>query len=280
MPWRPPTNDPEGTMSLPTVTTAPDRPEDAPRDPADLCAAFHRDGYVVLPSLISRDTAARLRDLAEQRYQDPEVRSAPPERDLIRGDIALMRMFEYHQAFRDMIDLEPVAGLVETILGPDCHMIAQSVLRIPPGKGIIQWHIDDALLFPFLDGLPAGTAVPCFTLNVMVALTDIEDVRYGPTQVIPRSHLSGQDSPLLPGPPTSVLVRAGDAYLTNSQVWHRGAPNQSDRTRFLLGTAYGRRFISQRFYPFIDYRLPAGILDTASPRLARFLGRHERGEYG
>jgi ectoine hydroxylase-related dioxygenase (phytanoyl-CoA dioxygenase family) len=262
----------------------PTRPENEPRDLTDICAAFHRNGFAVLPSLIPSDAADNLRHLAEQRYQDPQVRAAPPERDLMRGDIALMRMFEYHQAFRDMIDLEPVASLIETILGPDCHMIAQSALRIPPGKGIVEWHIDDSLFFPFLGNIPTGTAegstIPCFTLNVMVALTDIEDDLYGPTQVIPRSHLSGRDSPRLPGTPTSLLARAGDAYLINSQTWHRGAPNQSDRTRYLLGTAYGRRFIAQRFYPFIDYRLPSGILEGASDRLVRFLGRHDMGPYG
>ncbi|MFJ3975173.1 hypothetical protein [Streptomyces sp. NPDC090021] len=48
----------------------------------------------------------------------------------------------------------------------------------------------------------------------------------------------------------------------------------------MLTTAYGRRFISQRFYPFIGYRLPDGVLEGASVRLARFLGRHDKGPYG
>ncbi|MGW1519806.1 hypothetical protein [Streptomyces sp. NPDC002287] len=48
----------------------------------------------------------------------------------------------------------------------------------------------------------------------------------------------------------------------------------------MLTTAYGRRFISQRFYPFIRYRLPDGVLEGASGRLARFLGQHGKGPYG
>lgn len=164
---------------------------------------------------------------------------------------------------------------------------ASVAVRIPPGKGIVNWQIDDALFFPFLSDIPTGTAddstIPCFALNVMVALTDIEHDLHGPTQVIPGSHLSGQRppySPNLPGTPTSLLAQAGDAYLINSRTWHRGATNQSARTRYLLTTAYGRRFISQRFYPFIGYRLPAGVLDGASTQLARLLGQHSRGPYG
>lgn len=257
-----------------------------PHDLADVAAAFHRNGFAVLPSVIPVDTAEHLRILVEQRYQDPQVHTAGPELDVLRGNVSLMRMFEYDRAFRDMIDLEPVVSLVEMILGPDCHMIAQNALRIPPGKGIVNWHIDDALFFPFLGNMPPGTAgdqIPCFTLNVMVALSNIEHDQYGPTQVIPRSHLTGRRppySPDLPGEPTSLLARAGDAYLINSQTWHRGAPNRSNHTRYLLTTAYGRRFISQRFYPFIGYRLPTDVLKGACEQLARLLGHHGKGPYG
>ncbi|WP_327255438.1 phytanoyl-CoA dioxygenase family protein [Streptomyces sp. NBC_01244] len=257
-----------------------------PHDLARAAEAFHENGFVVLPSIIPVDAAEHLRVLTEQRYQDPQVHAAPEELDLLRGDVSMMRVFECDPAFREMIDLEPLVTLVEALLGPDCHVIAQNALRIPPGKGIINWHIDDALFFPFLSDtptVPAVGSIPCFALNVMIALSDIDDVQHGPTQVIPGSHLSGRRPPYssdLPGAPTSLLARAGDAYLVNSQTWHRGAPNQSDRTRYLLTTAYGRRFISQRFYPFIGYRLPDGVLEGASARVARLLGRHGKGPYG
>ncbi|WP_190620637.1 phytanoyl-CoA dioxygenase family protein [Streptomyces venezuelae] len=257
------------------------------RDLEGALSTFHRVGFAILPSLVPRAAAGHLRDLVEQRYQDPATRSASPEQDLLRGDVSLMRMFEYDRAFRDMIDYTPVADLVDGILGPDCHMISQNALRIPPGRGITRWHIDDELFFPFLNTLPsmadADRTIPCYTVNVMIALSNIEDEHHGPTQVIPRSHLSGRRpayTPDLPDTPVSLLARAGDAYLVNSQTWHRGAPNQSDRTRYLLTTAYGRRFVSQRFYPFVNYRMPEDVPAGASGRLTRLLGLHEKGPYG
>ncbi len=36
-----------------------------------------------------------------------------------------MRMFEYHQSFRDLIVRDPVVSLVEALLGDDCHILAQ-----------------------------------------------------------------------------------------------------------------------------------------------------------
>ena len=78
----------------------------------------------------------------------------------------------------------------------------------------------------------------------------------------------------------SILARAGDAYLFHNQIWHRGAPNRSNRRRLVGGVTCSRRFIAQRFYPFIDYRMPDCVWQGAGPRLQRFLGRHAKGAYG
>lgn len=249
---------------------------------------FREQGFVVLRSALSADHARHLRELIEQRYQDPATHESP-ELDLVRGGVSLMRMFEYHRALRDLLVLEPVIDLVEEILGADCHVISQNALRTPTGKGIVNWHIDDALFFPFLSHLPTISAgarpLPCYSLNVMIALSDVDAEEFGPTQVVAGSHLTGREpdyTPTLPSgvTPISLLARTGDVYLVNSQTWHRGAQNQSARTRFVLTTTYGRRFISQRFFPFLNYRMPPQALDDASDRLLRLLGKHEKGPYG
>ena len=249
---------------------------------------FEDNGYVFLPSILAADEAGRLAELIERRYRDPATHAAA-DADHIRGGVSLMRMFEYDASFRDLLALEPVITLIERILGPDCHAIAQNGLRTSPGKGIVTWHIDDALFFPFLaDGRALQREIitaPCFSLNFMILLTDAVAIEFGPTEVVAGSHRTGarpdRSETLPPGTsPTSLLAAAGDGYLVNSQTWHRGAQNTSGRTRYLLTTAYGRRFISQRFYPFLNYRMPDTVLDGADHRLLRLLGRHEMGPYG
>ena len=249
---------------------------------------FYEHGFVVLPSVLPIGQTQHARELIEQRYQDPATHENP-EQDLVRGGVSLMRMFEYHRAFRGFLVLEPVIDLVEQILGTDCHVIAQNALRTPAGKGIVNWHIDDALFFPFLADVPTSPGgarpLPCYSLNVMIALSDVDGEEFGPTQVVAGSHLTGREpdhTPTLPPgvAPTSILARAGDVYLVDSQTWHRGAQNRSARTRYVLTTTYGRRFISQRFFPFLNYRMPPQVVDGASGRLLRLLGRHERGPYG
>lgn len=254
---------------------------------AEVVDEFQHRGFVELGSVLSADQALFLRELVEKHYQNSVDEAG--DRDLVRGDVSLMRMFEHHEAFRDLLVLEPVIDLVTQILGDDCHVIAQNTLRTPAGKSIVNWHIDDALFFPFLKELPclppAAWPLPVYSLNVMIALSDVRSEEFGPTQVVAESHLSGRKpdyaTVLPPGSvPTSLLARAGDCYLVNSQTWHRGAQNETDQTRYLVTTTYGRRFISQRFFPFLNYRMPAHVLDGASPRMLRLLGKHQKGPYG
>ncbi|MGH3907307.1 MAG: phytanoyl-CoA dioxygenase family protein [Pseudonocardiaceae bacterium] len=249
---------------------------------------FEKLGFVHLPSVVSKGDARHLRGLIERRYQDPDTH-ADPNQDYVRGNVSLMRMFEYDRSFRDLLVLEPIISLIERILGADCHVIAQNALRTPTGKAIVNWHIDDALFFPFLaqlSSLPREVSpLPCYSLNVMIALSDVDAEEFGPTQIVAASHLTGRvpdRSPTLPSGmvPRSLFAQAGDVNLINSQTWHRGAQNTSQRTRYLVTTAYGRRFISQRFFPFLNYQMPSYVLHGASDRLLRLLGRHEKGPYG
>ncbi len=236
---------------------------------------------------MSTGQAAHLQNLVEHRYRHVSVRLSPEE-DLIRGGVSLMRVFEADQAFRELLVLGPVLNLVDRILGPDCHLVAQNALRTPRGRGIVNWHIDDALFFPLLaDGEWTGrrAPVPCYSVNVLIALSDVDADEFGPTQVVAGSHLLGRVPAYVPSLPppttaTSLLARAGDAFLVNSQTWHRGAQNHTDRIRYLVTATYGRRFIAQRFFPFLNYRVPDHVVDGASDTLLRLLGKHDKGPYG
>jgi NAD(P)-dependent dehydrogenase (short-subunit alcohol dehydrogenase family) len=107
-------------------------------------------------------------------------------------------------------------------------------------------------------------------MQVFMPLSDVEELKYGPTQVVPGSHYAGrkpqvQDHPAFDTKgPHSFLTRQTHAYLFNNQMWHRGAPNASDRTRLMAGVTYSKRFIAQKFYPFIDYRMPEHVWEGAS----------------
>ena len=151
------------------------------------------------------------------------------------------------------------------------------------------WHVDDLVQFPLPAGVPhhdPNIPLPCNVMQLFTPVTLINSVACGPTQLVPQSHYAGrgpdtQDHPCFDGNcPVSILTKPGDAYIFNNQVWHRGAPNASQRRRLLAGATYSKRYIAQRFYPFIDYRMPGHVWEGASPRLQRMLGRHKSGSYG
>jgi hypothetical protein len=249
-----------------------------PAAQAELIDGFLRDGVAVLPGLLAAEAPA-LRERTEAIFADPALMATHG----ISGGLAFARGFELDRAFRDLLVAEPMISIAEAILGPDCHMTSQNILRTPPGKER-GWHVDDGGYFLLPDGVPRHqVTLPTVILHMFVLLSDVPSDDYGPTQIVPGSQHSGR----LPAPdrifegrgPVSVLGRAGDVYLHHNQTWHCGALNRSDRTRYLIGTAYGRRWVSQRLFPFVDYQLPASVVEGADDRLLRVLGRHPHGSY-
>jgi ectoine hydroxylase-related dioxygenase (phytanoyl-CoA dioxygenase family) len=78
----------------------------------------------------------------------------------------------------------------------------------------------------------------------------------------------------------SGLGKAGSVTMFNCQVWHRGAPNQSERTRYITQVSYARRLVGHKYFPFMNYQMPEHVYQDASPRLKRLLGFLPRGAYG
>lgn len=248
-----------------------------------ILADFRRDGYRLIPGVLQPDEVAALREAADRVFDDPRFA------DNLYAPFIAVRLFETDPVFEEMLTREPIITLLERLLGADCHLVAQNFVRNDPGTAIDTFHVDDTLFFPVGEGMERHdprVPMPVFMATVQIPLTDIEAIEYGPTQFVPGSHASGRHPndpkhPTFEGrEPVSILCRAGDVYLHNGQCWHRGAPNTSDRRRYLLQHAFSARWVSQRFYPFVDYRLPEGVLARADARRRRVLGFHPKGAYG
>ena len=254
-----------------------------PEETEEIRKRFDRDGFCHIPGVLSATEVAALKTAIDRVIDDPAYA------DNLYGPYIGVRLFEIDPAFEDMLAREPIISLVESILGPDCHLVAENVVRNPPGNALDFWHADDLVIFPLPDGIErhdARLAMPVFILTVQIPLTDIPSDEYGPTQYVPGSHYAGRQpaqgiTPQFEGQgPVSVLAKAGDIYLHNGQCWHQGSPNTSDRTRYLLQLAYGQRWVSQRFYPFVNYQVPAEVEARADERTKRILGFHPKGAYG
>ena len=268
-----------------TVIVNDDKPYSA-EETARIKAEFQRDGYRLIPGVLTQDEVEGLRDAMDRFFDETPKWQASHN---IYGTWIGVRMFEVDPIFEDMLTREPIISLVEEILGPSCHLIAQNVVRNAPGTAIDNFHADDLVIFPLPDDVPRHDAripLPIHLLTVQIPLTDLPSIEYGPSEFVPGSHYSGREpndrkNPTFEGNGgVPIFCNAGDIYLHNGQCWHRGAPNTSDRTRYLLQLAYSKRWVSQRLYPFVNYQIPQHVVDRADDRRKRVLGFHPKGPYG
>jgi len=247
-------------------------------------AAFHRDGYVFIPDVLDAERCAALRADIDQ---DMGATPANPTE-------CVMRMFERSAANLALFDLEPIVTLAEAIIGEDdrygangCHVVHNNNFRTSSGGGFSGWHQDDALHYKVTHGEPpTNIHLPCLLLTANYYLTDQPDAHYGCGQVVPGSHKFGANPPseFAGTAYESQIVtcggRAGGVMVFNNQVWHRGAPNHSDRTRYVAQVSYGRKLVTHFYYPFMNYQMPEHVTRDANPRLKRLLGFLPAGAYG
>ena len=246
---------------------------------------FHQQGFLFLPNVLPPDWCAELR-------ADLDYALAHNPNGLNNGNASSAihlshRMFEHSQANLRLFELEPIVSLAEALIAPDCHVIHNNSFQSPPGGGIVGWHQDDAPHYLVTEGEPPkNVRLPVLFCTYNYYLTDVTAPKYGGTEVIPKSHLFGG-----PCPPTMEgtqwedkihynLGGAGSLVIFNNQVWHRGGPNRSNRTRYITQVTYARRIIGHKYYPFMNYQMPEHVHQDANPRLRRLLGFLDHGAYG
>lgn len=217
--------------------------------------AFFREGYLHVPGVLTQDEVAALRAKTDECFERREQLD-PKYVSYVYGAFVLRRGAEYDPLFAGLVERPEIQALASGVLGKDPAFNALNVIRNEPGQAISLWHVDDVLELPLPDELPrfdARIRLPVLWLTVQVALSDIPTEVHGPTQFVPGSHYSGRRPPTQENPTfegreaVSVCCQAGDVYLTNHQCWHRGAPNLSDQTRYVLQLQYATRWADRRF---------------------------------
>jgi ectoine hydroxylase-related dioxygenase (phytanoyl-CoA dioxygenase family) len=241
---------------------------------------FHRDGYLVLHDVLPPELIPVLRDDLDNALADA------PDRDAKM--VLHHRMFEISKANLALFELEPVVSFAERLMNNnDVHVMHNNAFVTRNGGGIATWHQDDPPHYLVTHGEPpTNIRLPVLLFTANYYLTDVEETKFGPTEVVAGSHLIGRPCPpVIKGTPweksiVSCVGKAGTVVMFNNQVWHRGAPNESDRFRYITQVSYGRRIIGHKFFPHMNYVMPAHVTEGASPRKRRLLGFLQPGAYG
>jgi ectoine hydroxylase-related dioxygenase (phytanoyl-CoA dioxygenase family) len=225
------------------------------QDLSEIAEVFSREGCVVIPAVLTADEVNALRAKTDEFALKPDPAS---KHTSYAGNAFVLRYCErLDPVFHAMMTHKSILKVVEAVLGADARFNAMNVIRNGQGQAISHWHVDDVLEFPLPADIPrfdARIRMPVLWMTVQVALSDIDTIEQGPTQFVPASHYTGRkpnESLMFEGHgPVSVFCKAGDIYLTNHQCWHRGAPNLSERVRYIMQIQYAQGWADRRFKGF------------------------------
>jgi ectoine hydroxylase-related dioxygenase (phytanoyl-CoA dioxygenase family) len=267
---------------------------------------FHKDGFLVVPSVLNKDQCLQLKKDLDSGYNTKNNK-----KNKKKG--IFKRMFEHSPANLELFWQEPIVtfaekliadnGSDEVLLGEnlqaytkgipsanEVHVIHNNSFIIGGGKnglGGSTWHQDDTPHITSLDGNPiTNVRLNVLAITCLYYLTDVPSEEYGPTQFIRGSHLFGlhctneraeqhQDKIV------SALGPAGTCVIINNQTWHRGGPNPSNTDRYVTQITYAKRLIGHKYGKFMNYQMPEHVINAATDdRKRRLIGFFGHGAYG
>lgn len=256
----------------------------------DKVRAVRDDGYAFFPSILSQHEIAELRTLMDRltpvpSYHDHETTAAQVRAGSGRFPTKVLNnAFNRDPLLLSYIDRPAVIELAEALHGDDAHVIGMTCWLTGPGRPPQTLHADwQPLTLPQDVMQDERVQIPVFITTMHYYLDDITEA-LGPTQFVPGSHRAGRppdgDTTFNGRHEQAIMCRAGDGLLFRSEVWHRGTPNTSQQTRYLLQVHYACRMITQKFPPYPHgFRFDDAIMAQATPRQRRLLGDHKKSNY-
>jgi hypothetical protein len=269
-----------------TRYTGPIEPLPYPTGPVnieDAIESMYEDGYAIIPAVFSREEVAALR----ARF---DAMGGPDSQYDMPG-----WCFNKHLVF----DFPNDPNCLELIDRPGVIDVVDAIHDVPFGRpagaapvgGIVTggtiWitgkgrgmgvHLDTVLAeLPESIYNDPAVRIPIYKSTVHYYLDDMR-MDLGPTLVIPGSHKAGRyphnESTWHGIAPQAVMVKAGDAMIFRTEVWHAAAMNTSEQRRYMIQVFYGANFISPGFPPMrYDKYWSPEVIAKSTPRQRRLLG--------
>ncbi len=228
---------------------------------AERVEAIRRDGYVVVPDLIS-----------QPEVDEIKASLAP----WLRGELMGRNDFEGYRTERVyalLAKAPPVARIIEhpavlavldALLTAHYRLSGCLAIQVHPGETPQGWHADDSYVW-----VPRPR--PMMGVSSIWAFDDFTEDN-GATEVIPGSHLWGPDETASPDDPRAVKVtmRAGSAVVFAGTLVHRGGPHRGTGTRLGITPQYCEPWVRQ--IENMPLAVPPEIARGYSERVQELLG--------
>ncbi len=204
-------------------------------------AALRKDGFLVINDIVEHDHLDRLQERMTGDLDTIRALPAVPH-NFVWGNIQQNPPPDAGLVFRDVVANPFVCQVTRELLGPGAFNDYLSGNTNIPGSGLQPVHVDDGQLWPDLQ-----VAHPPARLVVNVALGDTT-AENGAIELWPGTHLDtsmaiGNDTKV---PKEQVAARRavrgpvqgstskGSMLIRDMRLWHRGTPNRSAGTRFMI----------------------------------------------
>lgn len=231
--------------------------------------AFARDGWCLVPDVLSRDLARRVRqslvtaiDEYRRRGGSTWIQGLDPNDRNIR----VFNLLDLDPIFLELIRHPLALDGVRRVLG-EHFLISNFTANIAlPGSRSMALHSDQALVIP-------EPWLEPWALNVIWCLDDVHDAN-GATRYLPGSHRisRGRDLPADAGEQLRPFeASSGSVILMEGRLWHTsGANRTANEERALLFGYYTRDFIR----PQVNWNVVLSPASQASldPAMRTWLG--------
>ena len=250
-------------MSNPESVYAPraSAPELAPDREADAhVETIEREGFVVLHDVLARTEIAAMRAALAPYLQG---------RHMGRNDFEGFRSERvYALLAKDpvlalLVEHPRLLSIVDRLLAPHYLLSAFLAINVHPGETAQGWHFDDG-------GCHVPMPRPMHGVSAIWALDDFT-TENGATQVIPRSHLWGEDAPAPDGrDAVAICMCAGSVVVLAGSLQHRGGASRGDGTRLGVTPQYCQSWLRQ--IENMALAVPPHLARRLSSRVQQLLG--------
>ena len=229
---------------------------------------FEREGWAVLPALLSRDEIEATRAALARAAERSEASGRPTRMDALDPggrNVRVYDLIEHDPLFRELAVHPLVLEHVDALLGPDALLSNFTANTALPGSGSMNAHCDQSTVMP--EPWPEMWA-----MNAIWCLHDTDEGN-GATRYLPGSHRFATFAEV-PDDPTdgmrSFEAQAGSVILMDGRLWHTsGANTSADRERSLLFAFYTRSYLRPQTNSWRS--IPADRQRALTPELQQLL---------
>ena len=213
-----------------------------PRTLSRAIEALRRDGFVIVDDVIAHEHLDILQGAMEEDLVKILALPVVPH-NFVWGIVQQGPPPYADYVFRDVLANPFVCQITRDVLGEGACSGTMTGNSNLPGSGLQPVHVDDGQLWADLEIAHPPTRL---VVNVSLANTTVEN---GAIELWPGTHL---DTRQVRGsnirvaedaveerrniePPVRGITKKGAVLIRDIRVWHRGTPNKSDDTRFMIG---------------------------------------------